>query len=80
MFLNNIHFPRSVAIYSVQKLALVDYTIANRVSDDVATIVTWAYNHDLPQVSNLAIKILQNFDNFGSILISLVVWIISNTK
>ena len=80
MFLHNINFPRSVAVYSVQKLAQVDYTIANRVSDDVATIVTWAYNHDFPQVANLAIKILQDFDNFGSVLISLVVWIISNTK
>ena len=39
MLINNIAFPRSVAILAVQKLAEVDYSVANRVSDDVATII-----------------------------------------
>lgn len=80
MFINNFNIPRSIAIYSVQKLAEVDYTVANRVSEDVANIVTWSYNHDFPLLANFAIDTLQNFDNFGSILISIVVWIIHHTK
>ena len=80
MYLTNINFPRSFAIACVQKLAEVDYSIANRVSDDVANLVTWSYNHDLPQLAKFAIETLQYFDNLGSILIALVVWIIGNTK
>ena len=80
MFINNFNIPRSIAIYSVQKLAEVDYTVANRVSDDVANIVSWSYNHDFPWLAKLAIETLQNFDNFGSILISIVVWILHHTK
>ena len=44
------------------KLAEVDYTVANRVSDDVANIVSWSYNHDFPWLAKLAIETLQNFD------------------
>jgi|TARA_R110002074_G_scaffold399669_1_gene593322 hypothetical protein len=80
MFINNIHFPRSFAVFSVQKLAEVDYTVANRVSDDVANIVTWSYDHNFPWLANYAIESLQNLDNFGSILISIVVWIIHHTN
>lgn len=80
MLFNNIIIPRKIAIYSVNKLAEVDYNVANKVSDDVANIVTWSYNHDFPYLANLAIDTLQNFDNFGSILISIVVWIIHHTK
>lgn len=80
MFINNIHFPRSFAVFSVQKLAEVDYTVANRVSDDIANIVTWSYDHNFPWLANYAIESLQNLDNFGSILISIVVWIIHHTN
>ena len=80
MFINNIHFPRSFAVFSVKKLAEVDYTVANRVSDDVANIVTWSYDHNFPWLANYAIESLQNLDNFGSILISIVVWIIHHTN
>ena len=65
-------FSRNFALYYVQKLAQVDYTVANRVSEDVAEIVKW--------LAKCAIDILQNLDNFGCILISLVVIIIHNTK
>lgn len=80
MFINNFNIPRSFAVYSVQKLAEVDYTVANRVSDDVANIVNWSYNHDFSWLASIAIDTLQNFDNFGSILISIVAWIIHHTK
>ena len=80
MLLYNFVFPRSFAIFSVQKLAEVDYTVANRVSDDVANIVTWSYDHNFPWLANYAIESLQNLDNFGSILISIVVWIIHHTN
>tara|TARA_R110002072_G_scaffold193057_3_gene350241 strand:+ start:1191 stop:1433 length:243 start_codon:yes stop_codon:yes gene_type:complete len=80
MFLNNIIIPKQIAIYSVKKLAEVDYTVANKVSEDIANIVTWSYNHNYGWLANIAIDTLQNFDNFGSILISIVVWIIHHTK
>lgn len=77
MFLFNI--PRPLAIYSVNKLAEVDYNVANRLSENVASIVTWSYNHDNIWLANFAIDALQNLDNFGSMLISIVAWIIHNT-
>jgi hypothetical protein len=80
MLFNNIVFPREIAIYSVNRLAEVDYNVANKVSEDVANIVSWSYNHDFPWLANFAIDTLQNFDNFGSLLISIVVWIIHHTK
>lgn len=80
LILPHIEFTRNFAIYSVQNLAQVDYTVANRVSEDVAEVVRWSYNHDYVWLANLAIDILQTLDNFGSILISLVVIIIHNTR
>ncbi len=79
MLLNNIHLSRTIAIFAVNKLAEVDYTIANKVSHDAANIITWSYNHNFPFLSNITINILQNLDNFGSILISFVVWLVHNT-
>ncbi len=80
LILPHIEFTRNFAIYSVQNLAQVDYTVANRVSEDVAEVVRWSYDHDYVWLANLAIDILQTLDNFGSILISLVVIIIHNTR
>ena len=74
-----INIPRSYTIIAMNKLAEVDYNVASKVSDGVAETVKWGYNHDLPIISNFAIEGLQILDNFGSILISIVVWIVHHT-
>ena len=74
-----IHFPRSVAIFAVKNLALVDYDVATKVSDAVAEVSIWGYDHNLPFIANYAIDGLQKLDEFGSLLITLVVFIINHT-
>ena len=74
------HIPRPLTIMAMNKLAQIDYNVATKVSEDVAETVKWAYNHDQVWLANYAIDILQYFDNLGSILISIVAWIVHNTK
>jgi hypothetical protein len=71
--------PRMLTIIAMNKLAQVDYNVATRVSDLTANTVKWAYIHDQAWIANYAIDGLQKLDNFGSLLISLVVWIVHNT-
>ena len=78
MFL--ISIPRPITIMAMNQLAQIDYDVATKVSHDVAKIVTWSYNHDYPAIAKLAIEGLQFFDNFGSLLICLVVWIVNHTQ
>tara|TARA_B100001287_G_C22497658_1_gene442002 strand:+ start:42 stop:278 length:237 start_codon:yes stop_codon:yes gene_type:complete len=75
-----INIPRPITIFAMNKLAEVDYNVATRVSENVAEIVKWGYSHDQPWISHFAIDGLQMLDNFGSLLIAIVVWIVSNTK
>ena len=72
--------PRIVAIKAVEQLATVDYTIANRVTEDVSHLVAWSYQHDMPWIAQNAMTLLQTFDNFGSFLITIVVWIVMHTN
>ena len=74
------HFTKSVAIFAVNKLALVDYDIATRVSDTVAEVSTWGYENNLPIIAKYSIQGLQQLDYIGSLLISIVAWIIQNTN
>jgi|TARA_E500000178_G_scaffold355112_1_gene426534 hypothetical protein len=71
---------RPLAIYAVKKLATVDYTVANRVTEDVAEVVQWAYNHDLPWIPPIAMDLLHTFDDLGSMLIMLVMWLVHHTN
>tara|TARA_B100001093_G_scaffold181166_1_gene173947 strand:+ start:1481 stop:1720 length:240 start_codon:yes stop_codon:yes gene_type:complete len=75
-----VSIPRPLTILAMKQLANVDYNVATRVSESVAETVQWAYIHDIPFVAKYAIDGLQMLDNFGSFLISLVVWIVSNTQ
>lgn len=75
----HLGFPRWMATSAVQQLAHVDYTVANRVSEDVATIVSWAYAHDAPWLALAAMDVLQRFDDIGSLLIAVVVWVVAHT-
>ena len=74
-----ITIPRPITIMAMQRLSEVDYNVATRVSETVAHTVTWAYNHDLPIIAQFAIDGLQKLDDFGSLLISIVVWIVAHT-
>ena len=70
---------RSISQFAVSQLAVVDYSIANKVTEDVAHTVSWAYSHDLPWVATMSIQLLQSFDTIGATLIAIVVWIIQHT-
>ena len=70
---------RSLTISAVQQLAQIDYTIANRVTEDVSRVIAWSYANDFPWVASFSIHSLQWFDNVGSALISIVVWLVSHT-
>ena len=74
-----INIPRPLTIIAMNKLAEVDYNVATRVSEGVAETVKWAYIHDYPWIAQGSIEILQILDNFGSMLISIVVWIVHHT-
>jgi hypothetical protein len=74
-----ITIPRPITIMAMQRLSEVDYNVATRVSETVAHTVTWAYNHDMPIIAQFAIDGLQKLDDFGSLLISIVVWIVAHT-
>ena len=59
---------------------LVDYNVANRVTEDVANVVHFAYDHDIPIMATTAVSLLQVFDDIGSVLIAVVFWIVSHTQ
>ena len=75
-----VTLPPKVTVFAVQQLATVDYTVANRVTDDVAKAVVWACENSQPWLPPLAISSLQFFDNIGSVLISIVVWMVMHTQ
>ena len=73
------HIPRAITVFATEQLANVDYNVANRVTEDVSAIVRWAYVHNAPWLATLAIETLSYFDNAGSVLITLVVWLAQHT-
>ena len=75
-----VNIPGPITILAMNKLAEVDYNVATRVSEVVAETVKWGYLHDQPWISHHAIEGLQMLDNFGSLLIAIVVWIVAHTK
>lgn len=72
-------FSKPVAIFAVKQLAAVDYTVANKVTEDVSRIVEWGYENDLNWIPPLAVNALRTFDDLGSVLISLVLFIVRHT-
>ena len=72
-------FPRIVASKAVYALSVVDYTIANRVAEDVSTLVDFAYAHDVPQLAIGSVHLLQFLDSLGGNLILLVCYIVNHT-
>ena len=75
-----ISFSRPIAIFAVKQLSNIDYTIANRVTEDVSQVVEWAYSNDLPWLATRSVELLRSFDNIGSLFISIVIWILQHTS
>ena len=75
-----VTFPKPFAVLTMQQLATVDYSVATRVSEDVATIVKWAYENDQWWLATSSLSVLQFFDDFGSLLIKCVVYIIAHAQ
>ena len=72
--------PKTVVAFAVDKLATVDYTIANRVTHSASEFVHFVYDHELPTfLVPLTVQALQSFDDIGSLLISLVLWIAAHS-
>ena len=62
--------PLRVAYFAVRQLSNADYTIATKISEDVATFVPWALDHGYYHAADQAILLLQAFDSLGGIWIS----------
>lgn len=70
--------PPAIAIRAVEDLSKVDYQVANKVTDVAAHVVRWSYAHDVPWCASTMMHTLQTFDNIGSLLIALVIWIVDH--
>ena len=79
MFVTSTPLLRAVSAFAVDRLADVDYTVANRVAEDVARVVHFAYAHDAPRLAMASVDLLRRFDEFGGVLIALVAWLVSHT-
>lgn len=76
MFLIPPCVPPTVVSWAVDRLATVDYTVANRVTEDVSYAVHFVYDNNLPHaLVPLLLRSLQTFDDIGSVLIAFVVWL-----
>ena len=67
---------RPLGVAAANALSQVDYSIATRVTHDVAHIIGFAYAHDMPWLARDSVTLLQMFDDIGSILIAFAVWIV----
>lgn len=75
----HLSVPRAVSAFAAHQLAAVDYAVANRVTEDVAAVVSWAYAHDLPWLARQSLHLLQHFDDLGSLFIVVAVWLADHT-
>ena len=73
-----IPLSQKIALAGVNALATVDYSVATKISDDVAFISNWAYTHDQFWLIKASVDTLKYLDDIGSILISFVAWIVHN--
>ena len=71
--------PIGVAKFAVQQLAHADYTIATKISDDVAQFVPWALDHNLNFAADLAMAALQKLDELGSLWIIIACWCVNHS-
>lgn len=68
--------PPPVVSFAVDRLADVDYTVANRVTEGVAAVVHGVYAYHLPpQLAVACVSLLRGMDDVGGALIALVLWL-----
>ena len=75
-----INIPRQFTLLAINKLAEIDYNVANPVTEAVSEIVKWGYNHEQTWICNYAVESLQFLDNIGTLFIMIVVWMVEHTK
>ena len=67
---------RPLGVAAANALSQVDYSVATRVTHDVAHVIGFAYDHNMPWLARHSVALLQTFDDLGSMLIAFAVWII----
>ena len=67
---------QKIALAGVNVLAKVDYSVATKISDNVADISNWAYSHNQIWLIKFSVDALKCLDELGSLLINIVVWIV----
>lgn len=80
MLLTPVVVNKEFAVQSVQYLSTLDYSIATKVSENVANVVEWSYLHDQWWLASASVNMLQTLDAVGSFLIGIVVWIVTNSN
>lgn len=78
MLLSHLHLPAGVGVQAARLLATADFTVANRVSEDVARVVEWSFAHHQDWLAVWSIGALQRLDELGGVLITLVAWIVTH--
>ena len=71
-----LHVARPIAVSVARGLSTVDYSVATQVTHQVAQVVKFAYDHDVPWLAHRSIEALETLDGFGSVLVGLAAWII----
>lgn len=71
---------RPVVLHAVRQLSEVDYSVATRVTETVARVVQWSYENDQWWLARPSIELLHFFDDAGSLLISLVLWLVTHCR
>ena len=74
-----MHIPIPLAITAVNQLSKVDYNIATRLSHLAAVVVPWGLEHQVYWISDGAMWMLEHLDDFGSMLIALVAWLVTHS-
>lgn len=68
--------PPQVASFAVRQLAHADYTIATKISEDVAVFVPWALQHNLGWAADASMAVLQWCDSLGGVWIHIACFLV----
>lgn len=72
-----MRLPIIMAKFAVKQLANADYSIATKITHDVATFVPWALDNNLGNLADFSLFLLQRFDELGNAWILLTLWIVA---
>lgn len=71
--------PLPIAKLAVRQLANADYTIATKISHDVAIFVPWALDRNYYGLADFAVNLLQQLDALGNLWIQIACWLVVNS-